>query len=249
MAAERIEVLTPSDTPPFPIEDRVDVDEALRLHYRYLDLRRPEMTRRCVLRHRVLAVHPPVLRRAGVRGCGDPHAHQEHARGGAGLPGPLAAAAGQGVRAPAVAAAVQAAADGGRARPLLPDRRAASGTRTSAPTGTGSSPSSTWRCPSPTEEDVFEVLESMFAALWRDVLEVELARAVPPAHVRGVDAPVRLRQARHAVRHGAGGPHRHVPARAGSGPSPGAVAERRHGQGVRRAGRGRLVPAGAGRRW
>ena len=54
VAAERIEVLTPSDTPPFPIEDRVDVDEVTRLHYRYLDLRRPEMTRTLLLRHRVL---------------------------------------------------------------------------------------------------------------------------------------------------------------------------------------------------
>ncbi len=72
------------------------------------------------LRHRVFSVHPAVLRRAGVRGRRDPHAHEEHARGGPGLPGPLPAAAGAGVRAPAVAAAVQAAADGGRARPLLP---------------------------------------------------------------------------------------------------------------------------------
>src|SRR5205823_387483 len=40
-----IEVLSESDTPPFPIEDRVEADEVLRLKYRYLDLRRPEMTR------------------------------------------------------------------------------------------------------------------------------------------------------------------------------------------------------------
>jgi aspartyl-tRNA synthetase len=50
-----IEDLSRSDTPPFPVEDRVDVDEALRLKYRYLDLRRPEMTRIMRLRHRALA--------------------------------------------------------------------------------------------------------------------------------------------------------------------------------------------------
>ncbi|MGH2573070.1 MAG: aspartate--tRNA ligase [Actinomycetota bacterium] len=53
VAAREIEVLTESDTPPFPIEDRVEVDEALRLTYRYLDLRRPEMTAAMRLRHRV----------------------------------------------------------------------------------------------------------------------------------------------------------------------------------------------------
>ncbi|TMK96541.1 MAG: aspartate--tRNA ligase, partial [Actinobacteria bacterium] len=54
VAADGIEVLTESETPPFPIEDRVDLDEALRLKYRYLDLRRPEMTGIMRLRHRAL---------------------------------------------------------------------------------------------------------------------------------------------------------------------------------------------------
>jgi len=55
VAASAIEVLTESETPPFPVEDRVDVDEVLRLTYRYLDLRRPEMTRVMRLRHRVFS--------------------------------------------------------------------------------------------------------------------------------------------------------------------------------------------------
>ena len=45
VAATAIDVLSESDTPPFPVEDRVEADETLRLKYRYLDLRRPEMTR------------------------------------------------------------------------------------------------------------------------------------------------------------------------------------------------------------
>ena len=55
VAASTIEVLAESDTPPFPVEDRVDVDEVLRLTYRYLDLRRPEMARIMRLRHRVFS--------------------------------------------------------------------------------------------------------------------------------------------------------------------------------------------------
>ena len=37
-------VLSPSETLPFQIDDRIEVDEAKRLQYRYLDLRRPSMT-------------------------------------------------------------------------------------------------------------------------------------------------------------------------------------------------------------
>jgi aspartyl-tRNA synthetase len=55
VAASDIEVLSRSETPPFPVEDRVDVEETLRLKYRYLDLRRPEMIRIMRLRHRTLA--------------------------------------------------------------------------------------------------------------------------------------------------------------------------------------------------
>jgi aspartyl-tRNA synthetase len=53
VAADAIEVISESDTPPFPIESDVDVDELLRLKYRYLDLRRPEMTDVLRMRHRV----------------------------------------------------------------------------------------------------------------------------------------------------------------------------------------------------
>ncbi len=43
LVATELRVLSPSDPLPFQLDGRVDVDEALRLEYRYLDLRRPAM--------------------------------------------------------------------------------------------------------------------------------------------------------------------------------------------------------------
>lgn len=48
---EEAELINPAKNPPFAIEDGIDVDESIRLKYRYLDLRRPEMQRTFRLRH------------------------------------------------------------------------------------------------------------------------------------------------------------------------------------------------------
>ncbi len=55
MAATSIEVLNEAEPPPFPLDDRVDVDEVLRLRHRYLDLRRAAMQRNLRLRAAVNA--------------------------------------------------------------------------------------------------------------------------------------------------------------------------------------------------
>lgn len=50
---KELRILNHAKTPPFYIQDNIDVDETLRLKYRYLDLRRPEMQNNLILRHKV----------------------------------------------------------------------------------------------------------------------------------------------------------------------------------------------------
>ena len=81
---EDMEVLSISETPPFYMEDNINVDENLRLRYRYLDLRRPEMYQKMWMRHKVvklirdyldsegfLEIETPVLTRSTPEGARD----------------------------------------------------------------------------------------------------------------------------------------------------------------------------------
>jgi aspartyl-tRNA synthetase len=79
-----VEVLNEAKTPPFLIEDEVEVTEALRLKHRYLDLRRPKMRKLLTLRHEVtqkvrsylngqgfLEVETPMLTKSTPEGARD----------------------------------------------------------------------------------------------------------------------------------------------------------------------------------
>lgn len=56
VVVESLEILNGAKTPPFYIQDNVDVDETIRLKYRYLDLRRPEMQQVFRTRHRITQI-------------------------------------------------------------------------------------------------------------------------------------------------------------------------------------------------
>ncbi len=52
--AQNTDILNPSKTPPFYINEEIEVEENLRLTYRYLDLRRERMRQNLFLRHRIV---------------------------------------------------------------------------------------------------------------------------------------------------------------------------------------------------
>jgi aspartyl-tRNA synthetase len=56
IACNDLVILSEAKTPPFPIEDDVDVAEQLRLQYRYLDLRRPYLQNNLITRHKMLQI-------------------------------------------------------------------------------------------------------------------------------------------------------------------------------------------------
>lgn len=53
VVVDKLWILNTSKTPPFPMEDTVDVNEEMRLKYRYVDLRRPKMQQNIILRSKL----------------------------------------------------------------------------------------------------------------------------------------------------------------------------------------------------
>ncbi len=79
-----LKILNPAETPPFLIEDSVDVSENIRLTHRHLDLRRPQLQQNIILRHRAASsvrnylndngfidIETPVLTRSTPEGARD----------------------------------------------------------------------------------------------------------------------------------------------------------------------------------
>jgi len=81
---DTLRILNSSNTPPFPLDEDVEVSENLRLKYRYIDLRRPFMAANLVMRHRAaqtirtyldennfLEIETPILTRSTPEGARD----------------------------------------------------------------------------------------------------------------------------------------------------------------------------------
>ncbi len=62
---EELEILNEAKTPPFSLDEWTDISETVRLKYRYLDLRRPEMQKNLLLRSRVAAATREYFNRSG----------------------------------------------------------------------------------------------------------------------------------------------------------------------------------------
>ncbi|HEX7150999.1 MAG TPA: aspartate--tRNA ligase [Thermoanaerobaculia bacterium] len=84
VVATDIVILNRAETTPFPIEDDTDAAEELRLEYRYLDLRRPTLTRNLMMRHQLtfgirdymnrsgfLEIETPILTKSTPEGARD----------------------------------------------------------------------------------------------------------------------------------------------------------------------------------
>lgn len=82
--AKELNILSTSQVLPFALDTRTDVDENVRLRYRYLDLRRPELQQNFILRHRItkavrdfldhegfLEVETPMLTKSTPEGARD----------------------------------------------------------------------------------------------------------------------------------------------------------------------------------
>lgn len=82
--ASELRVLNEAETPPFYIEENIDTNDTLRLKYRYLDLRRPDMQRNIIMRHKVakiardyydengfLEIETPMLQKSTPEGARD----------------------------------------------------------------------------------------------------------------------------------------------------------------------------------
>lgn len=84
IVARQIRILSESETPPFPIEENSKTKDDLRLKYRYLDLRRPDLQRNLILRSEVatltrqflaeegfLEIETPILNKSTPEGARD----------------------------------------------------------------------------------------------------------------------------------------------------------------------------------
>ena len=244
IVVDDLQILAAAETPPFFPEDDLDVDETLRLTYRYIDLRRPQMFHNLLLRHQVVQavrrylgdqgfidVETPILTKSTPEGARDflvPSRLQ---------PGEFYALP----QSPQLFKQLLMIAGFERYYQIARAFRDEDLRADRQPEHTQIDIEMSFI----DEEDIQDVVEGMFAAAFKETLGVELPLPFPRLDLRRRHGALRQRQARPALRHGDRRRERHRRRHRLPG------VHRGRGQGRRRAGhpgRGRR-PGSRARTW
>ena len=122
VVADELRILNDCKALPFSPSDSVLANEEVRLKYRYIDLRRPDLQRNIELRHKVSIAIREYLNSQGFYEIETPFMTRSTPEGRARLPGAQPRASGRVLRAAAIAAALQADPDDLRLRQIFSDR-------------------------------------------------------------------------------------------------------------------------------
>ena len=119
---DELKILNAAETPPFQIEESIDVSENVRLAHRHIDLRRPQLQKNLMLRHRAGAALRRFLNDRGFLDIETPFLTRSTPEGARDYLVPSRVNPGQFYALPQSPPAVQAASHGLGVRPVLPDR-------------------------------------------------------------------------------------------------------------------------------
>ena len=190
---KELEVLNVADVLPFPVDDpevASKVNEELRLKYRYLDLRRPEMARNLRLRSKVAIATRQYLDEQGFLEIETPMLFKSTPEGAREFLVPSRVESRTILRAAAIAAAVQANPHGRRHRTVLSNSPAVIATRTCAPTASSEFTQIDLEMSFIEREDIYALIEGLLKRDLENRAEPGRADAVQADYLRGSAEPL-----------------------------------------------------------